>query len=361
VICPHCRTSLLGRDRGGNKCRVCKHRFAFDPKSNPLKLHDLRLRALVQTLSTKGREAQPPLAYTADQLRYAASRKVISARPGCSTTLGCMSLVPVVIALVAVAAAMQNDATASAASVAIAGLVTVVIVIAYRVGARRRKFPGYPVSRARFAAMLQSWQRVYGAPPAGMLPEAPAGVVVPEQAPRAVLFCPDGATVRFLAAAGVAQRHPVVLVPGPDVETAGPPPALLQAARDGLPVLVLHDAGVGGCVWVPRLRAALSGASVLDIGLRPRIATRGGPAVRLRPPKDVLEELRVAADRGLVELDADELTWLSDGNVLPLAAVLPARLLRAVERAVARAVDRPDPHQRRARELGFLTDPEAAA
>ena len=47
-------------------------------------------------------------------------------------------------------------------------------------------------------------------------------------------------------------------------------------------------------------------------------------------------------------------------TVLPLAAGLLAQLVRAVERAVGRAVERPDPDQLRAGELGFLSDPEAA-
>ena len=348
MICPNCRNSLLAKQRGGRKCSICKHRFAFDPKTNPLRLHDLRMRDLIGTLGGKGREGQPPLAYTVDQLRYAASRKILAKRTSSGSGIGC-AIAALVVGGGFVTVAVANGGGSMAA---LAAVPVVILLVGVLVRARLGWFPGHPVSRPRFARMLTSWQQVYGEPPRGLLPDLPAQVVVPAAVPRAVLFCPDGPTVRFLEAAGVAQRHPVVLVPLPT--------ALPRAAAEGLPVLVLHDAGVAGCVWVPRLRAALAGAAVLDIGLRPRVATRGGPALRLRPAQPELEELRVAVGRGLVDLDDAEFAWLAEGNVLPLAAVLPSRLVRAVERAVHRAVDRPDPDQVRARALGFLSGPEAA-
>jgi len=53
-------------------------------------------------------------------------------------------------------------------------------------------------------------------------------------------------------------------------------------ARDGLPILVLHDADALGCLWVARMRAAFPGARVVDAGLRPVTAKLGATAVRLR-------------------------------------------------------------------------------
>lgn len=90
---------------------------------------------------------------------------------------------------------------------------------------------------------------------------------------------------------------------------------------------------------------------MVDVGLRPRIATKAAPAVRIRPPDGLLERLRAAG----TDLDAAELGWLADGCTVPLAAVLPSRLLAAVERAVTRAVAGDDPDRARARSLGFLS------
>ena len=47
MICPNCRLDRKRKERTGNKCSNCRFVFAFDPKTNPLKLHDLRFRALV--------------------------------------------------------------------------------------------------------------------------------------------------------------------------------------------------------------------------------------------------------------------------------------------------------------------------
>ncbi|OLT11354.1 hypothetical protein BJF78_27110 [Pseudonocardia sp. CNS-139] len=173
----------------------------------------------------------------------------------------------------------------------------------------------------------------------------------PSERPVALLYCADPATVRFLAASGIVERRRVALVvPG----RRQPPSALLAAleADPALPVLVLHHADAAGCLEAPRLRAGLPpGTRVVDAGLRPRVAERAGPPVRLLPEPVLLAELARAGS-----VDAYERSWLAQGNSLPLAAVRPARLLQAVERAVSRL----DPEQERAAAFGFMAWPEPA-
>lgn len=339
MICPHCRASLLRKQRTGNRCGSCRREFAFDPKTNPLRLHDLRVGALAERLATRGRDGQPPLRFTADQLRLAASRKVPTGRSGSGWLVGA-GVVGVGGGIAAVAG--------GGAVVGVAALVVVaLLVLGHVLTAAGRRYPGLPVSTAQFATMLARWQRVYGQPPAGLLADGPPRTVVPSGPVRAVVVCPDAATVAFLAAAGVAERHPVVLVPGIPGRI---PSEATTAARDGLPVLVLHDADPLGCLAAPRLRAVLRGTRVVDVGLRPATAKGAKTVVRVRPPGDLLAELRAAGG-----VRPDELAWLEAGNTVPLAALLPARLLRAVERAVERAVDAADPDRARARSIGFLS------
>jgi hypothetical protein len=343
MICPHCRANLQRKQRTGNRCSSCRREFALDPKTNPLRLHDLRVHALAERLATRGRDGQPPLRFTADQLRLAASRKVLTGRSSSGWLVGA-GVVGVAGGIVAVS---------SGATVAVGALVVLVLagllVLGHVLTADQRRYPGLPVSAAQFAALLARWHQVHGRPPAGLLPDGPPRTVVPAGPVRAVLVCPDAATVAFLAAAGVAERHPVVLVVGVPGRI---PPEATAAARDGLPVLVLHDADPLGCLAAPRLRAVLRGGPVVDVGLRPAVARTSRAGVRVRPHGELVAELRATGG-----LAPDELAWLEEGNTVPLAAVLPARLLRAVERAVERAVVGADPDRERARAIGFLSSP----
>ena len=46
MICPHCATSLRRKERPNQICSNCKRPFVFEPKANPLAVHDVKLRGL---------------------------------------------------------------------------------------------------------------------------------------------------------------------------------------------------------------------------------------------------------------------------------------------------------------------------
>ncbi|MGH3875847.1 MAG: hypothetical protein ACRDSK_02275 [Actinophytocola sp.] len=90
--------------------------------------------------------------------------------------------------------------------------------------------------------------------------------------------------------------------------------------------------------------------TVTVAGLRPRtVLRRRRRFLRLRWP---------ARPRGLdgLELDPEEMEWLTQRWWSPIAAVRPKQLLAAVTKAVERA-GAADPDWRRARRVGFLTWP----
>ncbi|WP_345613117.1 hypothetical protein [Pseudonocardia adelaidensis] len=331
-------------------CAHCRRRFALEPKANSLHLHDLRVRTLAERLSDPGQAGAPPLRYTADQLRMAASRKVLANPDGSSAWLGCMGPVTLFGVFVGFFALVAQLGELFVAVVLVVFWVVVICLIGHVATARRRRLSGEPMSASAFTLwVLDPWVEVYGVQPPGLLPPRPVVDVLPPGPPAALLYCPDPGTIDFLTASGIVDRRGVALI----VQGREWPPAALLAADRAVPVLVLHHADAAGCLVVPRVRAALpAGTRVIDAGLRPRVAERLGPPVRLPPDRSLLREL---ARTGSV--DAAEQAWLARGNTLPLAAVRPARLLAAVERALPDG----DPDEARAEAVGFMAWPEPAA
>ena len=69
MICPHCQTSLLRKERPGNVCGKCGRRYALDPKTNPLSLNDLRVRRITLKLTDGGLSLLAALGFVAAEVR----------------------------------------------------------------------------------------------------------------------------------------------------------------------------------------------------------------------------------------------------------------------------------------------------
>jgi hypothetical protein len=356
VICPHCEQSLLRKERPGNVCGKCGRRYALDPKTNPLRLNDLRVRRVAAKLTEDGR-----LRCTTGQLWYALSRKSLQdtdVETGCGGVAALFGLFLGVAGLVS-----------DAVLFALLGGLLLVIALGYLIAGASGWRRGRPrVSRESFRTeLMREWNDVYGSLPPGVISDK--GYPSPRPSPRTsrtggersavpaaepasggpVLLCPDPSVAVFLDAAGLPARHGLRLVATPDGL-----PAALDPSGPGT-VLVLHDADAAGLALVHRVRAAYPGHRVVDLGLPP-VAARDRPnavPVRGEPPGDaVMEVLRRSG-----EYPPDQLKRLTKGWGLPLVAVPPAKLLAVVTRAVERAGTATDPERRRAASLGFMTWP----
>ncbi|MGW3286679.1 hypothetical protein ACWDR3_18775 [Streptomyces sp. NPDC001002] len=341
MICPHCEQSLLRKERPGNVCGKCGRRYALDPKTNPLKLNDLRVRRIVLKL---GQEGQVPC--TPGQLWYALSRKSLrSARVEVGCALG--------LTLIGFFVGVFGLGTHVVAVTVVAGLLLLAaigVVIAWSAGVGR----GRPLlGREAFrTGPMEEWRSVYGALPDGVVDDRTYPATAPPVGAAAgpsdgiVLVCPDRSVAAFLDAAGLTARYGLTLVAEPYSLPAAPDRTLL----------VLHDADAQGLLLTHQIRAALPTGRVVDIGLPP-VAVQGPTrAVPLRgeaPEAWVMEQL---AAKG--ELSPAQLKWLGKGWGFPLVGVPPAKLLAVVSRAVERARATDDPVRRRAASVGFLTWPE---
>lgn len=347
MICPNCERNLLRKERTGNICSHCKRRYALDPKTNSLRLSDLRVRRVTAGLTDNGR-----IAVTPGQLWYALSRKRLSEgefAPGCA---GGALAGGVLFGLWALFGGMPFMVYVSGAL-----LVTALgILIARRTGAGRG-IP--PMTRAAFRSeALAEWRRVYRKLPPGVVDDLGhpwPGRPGDAPPPHAVLVCPDPSIAAFLAANGLPDRHGIALVGGPKHVTP-----LLPALPPRGPVLVLHDADARGELLVHQLRESFPGRPVVDAGVSLR-TLRGLPkAVAYRDPgrKPAAEEMRRLTALG--ELTPEELKWLARGWRFPLVGLPPVRLLTVLDRLAEQIGRGVDAERRHAAEVGFMTWPGAA-
>ncbi|MEU2078704.1 hypothetical protein [Streptomyces sp. NPDC013489] len=356
MICPHCERNLLRKERTGNRCTHCRRSYALDPKTNPLRLNDLRVRRITTALTDGGRIAIVP-----DQLWYALSRKRLR---DSDFGQGCLGGAFAGAGFVTVVALFAEAPALLLASGALL-LIGLGISVARVMGAGKG-IP--PVGREGFPALvLAPWRSVYGGLPPGVLDTAasdtgtagaaglagatgaadPAGAV----GTTGVLVCPDRAVVAFLVADGLPARHGLAVVRSPAEAAAVPSKG---------PVLVLHDTDADGELLVRGVREALPGRTVVDVGPPLRTVRSLPQAVPYRDPRrrPGPADLRILTALGTYT--PEELKWLGQGWRFPLVGLPPARLLAVVDRVAGQVSHGADPDRRRAADLGFLTWPEAS-
>ncbi|WP_236788545.1 hypothetical protein [Amycolatopsis sp. GM8] len=330
MICPHCGKNLLGRERGGSYCKYCRKQFVFDPKTNKLRLHDIRLRKLAGKLSDGGKAR-----YTTTQLWYSASRKALESPESSVSGCGCLLVVAGVASVILTVVAHIDPRI-------LYGVLAVLVALGIYVIARQLLHRGetvIPMSKETFREEVgRKWQRVYaGLPPGLLVHEQRVAIPRPQRAELALL-CADESVVACLAANGVLEARNMI--------TAGS----VEALPPDIPVVIVHDANPTGIRFADRALMELGGRPVAVAGLRPRNAMRAKGIVKLR-----------TKERGRVtglshyDLHQSEQTWLGDGYWAPVAAVPPARLIAMVNRAA----DRLTRAERKAEQLGFLTWPAA--
>jgi hypothetical protein len=335
VICPHCDTSLLRKERAGNRCAKCQRSFALDPTTNALQLHDKRIRTLVTKLD-EGRRY-----YTESQLYWAAARQFLQA-PTYDTWDSFFAGIALAVPMfVVVPVAVENGVPALLA-IGAAPLIVAMAATAPNVWSRWRPVAA-PMRRRRFREnVLEPWVGVYGEEPSGLIPVRRDDDWAPAEATLAVLSDDDD-VLACLRANHVPQRHNVVLA------------SRSEEVPPGSPVALLDDTSVVGYLFAAHARSML-GDRAFDVSLRPRMLMRATKAVTVRatrPSRRDVDRLRAAAG-----LTPPELNWLAHGWRSPVASLPPAALIRRVGAAV-RYGTRTDPDGRAATAVGFLAWPAA--
>ncbi|MFD8599681.1 hypothetical protein ACFV1L_32220 [Kitasatospora sp. NPDC059646] len=356
MICPHCQTNLLQRNRSGHTCSRCRKAFALDPKVEPGRLHDTKFRDLVAKATPDG------LRITVEQLYWLNERRLYrfpSSDEHEGSAAGGAVLAVVALIAVSLAAGIGGFAWFLLGPVA---LVAAILSGQQFAGSRRLKAdtpmrPGMQLPEFE-RRVIGRWREVYGDLPAGLTEYPPKASKPGTVEARAVMLCELPAVAAFLRTNDFAERHRVLLVD--DVKKI---PA-------ELPVVVLRDLSLTALARTATLRAELAGRRVVDAGLAPRAVLAPAKALRLRhfsAPRPV--PWLLAASPGWQRLTEQERNWLVEGWYCPLITLRPAKLLALAERAVERALAAPAPAapeaetpaetRRRAERIGFLTWPQA--
>ncbi len=367
--CPHCRVELRLVDRPKRQCSKCKKAIALEPREDPLGLSDLRLRALADKLSDQGK-----LYYTPTQLFYYANRKQVDAQqkqlPG---WFGC--LIPI---------GMFGGFIVLGATESLFGcfgfLALIALVGFAFVQWRRRNGPRrvtLSLDTTKFYQIITSrWPTVYGALPVGWQAPHPRsrshGLVPSRQPLRALLVCPTADILFCVDTNGLAETLGIGLLWLTNEPLSNDEQHFLRRLRQQpqVPVLLLHDASIDGCLFVQKARQRLGLSDqhrIINLGLHPRQAMRDN-LMRLRSPADIekLAQLKAlvnpahhgaggqsAQPPALGQLTSAEYEWLAQGYYTPLLSITPKRLLKTVTQGFLAATPAAAQLQR-----GFMDWPE---
>lgn len=324
-------TKYPDRQKNGGRCAACQHPFAFEPKPDPLSVSDGLFQRVLKDVS-----AENTVFFTERQLWYEfnrrVSRKMLRWNPWSTTaTLSGVGGVGLAIAL----------ASAWPVALGVCG------VVGGAAMSRRfnRNAPNYArIEYGKFLSdYLSRWVKIHGPiekllPPlhrdAPSAPPSPAPDVAQYSFDRA-LVTDDGEIAAMLVANNFHFENNCAVL-----SVDGYPPGITDTVltmlrrNPQLTVFALHDASEQGL----RLTRALRGERwfpdtairLIDLGLRPAHA-RKMTLFLLRG------ERRTLADDLRASLSPEEAAWLESGSSAELAALRPAKLMRAVYQGFARA------------------------
>jgi hypothetical protein len=364
--CPHCRADLKYRDRRDGKCPQCQSPFALEPRANALEMSDLRLRGLAERLSNQGK-----CWYTAAQLGYAAVRNKIKQETEKQVSVRTQIILIGIMGVVSVALFFFESPRWCSG-------VLFLLIIALGISAAMQYLQSQKPPLERFQKVLERfeeryiapWERIHGVLPGRVTTQEVTALrqfQLPPSRVRAVLASPVADVLDCLRANGLPQRLGLALINPDQPASANEAIIALLRSRPRLPLLLVHDASVSGCL-LPALLPAKWGLAlnhrIVDLGLRPRhVQQLRLPWKREAPPRELLDllERRARMPNGLA-LTPEEREWLRSGYVTSALFIPPARLVAVVTQAVerlapARVVDPEAQAQAQARAVGFMTWP----
>ena len=332
-------------------CDLCKKEFAFDPRVNLLRLHDLRFRRVAEHVGADG------FRFTANQLGTALLRRpAVRAVPRWARVLICLFLVGLGLCIAFAFGSMNkvkpgeknyDPGLGIGLFIALAGG----IWLAWEFNS---KTPSPPTDATMRQEILPRWQAIYGELPRGLIADEALPDLTEEDRPRdglrGVVVCPEREVLTSLLANGIPRDLRLGLLPTAPPADAWEKSLLEQLQKNSrLPVLLLHDASAEGVFLardLPQILGLSADHRILDLGLNPRKSIEKNRTAIIRPPTpELLARLAheaVGADvagsrpirRGRAQVTAEEMKWLKAGSCSPILAVPPGSLIKRLKLAL---------------------------
>ncbi len=162
---------------------------------------------------------------------------------------------------------------------------------------------------------------------------------------QTVILCPSTTVRAFIIANQLPQRFGIVALPSIVNEHVQP---WLQAVRTRrLPVYVLHEASVNGCLLmhdVYQLWQLSPDHPVIDLGINPRDVNQKTRVLKIKPDPKLLNKVTAFS-----RLQPHEIKWLWGENVAPLHGLPPTKLLALLLTG------------KRVTQVGFMSWPKASS
>ncbi len=335
--CIYCGTDSTYQDRAKNNsaCKACKHPFAFEPRGASPRVTDGLFQRVIKDVSGDG-----TVSFTEDQLWYELNRRIVRRR----FWHGTWGAVAGISGLGGAGLTALLLSTGPVALVPLACGAGGLVYAAVMNGKARKSAPLYvEISRPKFLSdYLGKWVHAHGRPekllpdvdrhPAAAAPLAPD--VTSYSFDRA-LVTDRAETAAMLVANNFHFENNCAILSEDGYPFHARDTVLTMLRRNpALKVFVLHDASPPGCALPQTLRSmewfSDTDIAVIDLGLRPQHAMRSRMILRQ-------EEGRVYGPEKLPGLTPEERAWMEEGNVAELAAMRPARLMRAIYQGFARA------------------------
>jgi hypothetical protein len=324
-------TNYKTRQSNGSRCGSCGHAFAFEPRTNPLSMADMRFQKIVRDVS-----GDNTLFFTEKELWYEFNRNLWRRKFWKAPWGGA-----------AAATGLSGLVTAMAVHSGWPLLIGIAAVVVCAVQSKRAPRPStrHPrlVLNAFLSDYLGRWLQTHGRierllptlvprpapPPRGAEPDLTAysfdRALVTDKADTAAMLVANNFHFENNCAILSADGYPY--------DIAATVMTMLRRNPE-LKVFALHDASVEGCALSRRLREERwfpdPAIRITDLGLLPRHAQKLGMLTLADNALVIPTDLRVA-------LTADEGDWLEKGERAELAAMRPARLMRAVYQGFARS------------------------